>query len=85
MADETPAGPQQHIREQAWIQTKWATGNCPYCEVNNWTVGAVLQLAAKPEGADSLMYTFKVFPVACNNCGNTVFVNAQISRQGGLA
>ncbi len=62
----------------AHLQQKWAGRTCPMCLVGNWSVqDSTYQLTEFNEG--SLVIggpVIPVIPVICNNCGNTILVNA---------
>lgn len=69
----------QQLRERlwdaaiAWLEEKWGTQRqCPYCDANDWTVGTPLDdILDEGDGKVSPYFT-----VTCDNCGNTVNVNA---------
>src|SRR5687768_12022679 len=70
----------------AWIRERWHGGDpkaakiCPICGHDQWVIGDVadMQLRFEP----SAVYTF--VPVGCTNCGNTIFINANIAGFAGL-
>ncbi len=67
-----------------FLKEKWQGRPCPMCQVGNWSVqekifelrefhGGGLQLVA---GSPIL----PIIPITCDNCGNTILVNAIVSR-----
>jgi 5-methylcytosine-specific restriction endonuclease McrA len=76
----------QRERAANWIRDHWTVpAACALCGSNNWQIGDVFSLSEHwtrpPTVAESLMRaeTLPVFPVTCNVCGNTVFINALVS------
>lgn len=62
-----------------YLREKWSgTRACPMCGSTSWDVqGSVFQLIQFNEGAMVIGGpVIPVIPVTCNNCGNTVLVNA---------
>jgi hypothetical protein len=63
------------------LRTKWAGRPCPMCGVNNWSVqDSTYQLLEFNQG--TLVVggpVIPIVPVVCNNCGNTILVNAIIA------
>jgi hypothetical protein len=58
-----------------WLEKQWGPQRrCPYCESNNWSVGTPFEVSL--ESGEALS---PHFPVMCDNCGNTVFVNAIVA------
>jgi hypothetical protein len=70
----------QRERAATWLREKWQTpANCIVCGQNNWQIGEVFELRAFHGGNLVLgggNPVLPVFPVSCNVCGNTVFINA---------
>ena len=60
------------------LRTKWLGTPCPMCHVVNWTVqDSIYQLLQFNQGVLRIGGpVIPVIPVVCNNCGNTVLVNA---------
>jgi hypothetical protein len=60
------------------LKAKWAGRPCPLCLVGNWNVhDSTFQLTEFNEGSMVIGGpVIPVIPVICNNCGNTVLVNA---------
>lgn len=54
---------------------------CPLCKHNHWTVSdTVFQLMEFNEGSIVIGgQLYPVLPIACENCGNTYFVNAIVA------
>ena len=61
------------------LNAKWRSNPCPMCGVRGWAVldkvfelrefhGGALVLGSGP--------IIPIVPVTCNNCGNTIFINA---------
>jgi len=73
------------MRERAleWVKAKWTQEPhaCPICANENWTVG---DLGATPRLTEAGLLdqatVFPVIPVACDNCGYTMFFNARIAE-----
>lgn len=64
------------------LKDKWQNRTCPLCGHGNWNVSdSVYELREFNDGA--LMVggapIVPVVPVTCNNCGNTIMVNAILS------
>jgi len=56
----------------SWLGERWGPEKaCPYCGNTGWSVGTPFEVSL--EGGNSLS---PHFPVMCDNCGNTVFINA---------
>ena len=69
----------QRERAAKWASERWKRpADCIVCGSNNWTIGDVLEL--RPFRGGNFVIgrgpIFPVFPVTCNVCGNTVFINA---------
>jgi len=64
---------EQELLEEAirWVESKWGSQPCPYCQQVKWQVGTPLELSALNGEVMS-----PAFPVMCGNCGHTTFVNA---------
>jgi hypothetical protein len=65
------------------LNEKWHGQTCPMCKTGNWNVSdAIFELREFNEG--SLVIgggpLIPVVPITCNNCGNTVLVNAIVSK-----
>ena len=74
--------PEQSEKALAFIKSKWKPPiKCSCCGSNNWSVTSnVFQLisytaAGSPVGGPVV----PLFPVTCNNCGNTILINAIIA------
>jgi hypothetical protein len=65
------------------LNEKWGQKNCPMCGINNWNVSdKIFELREFNNGnlvVGKESTIFPVFPVSCNNCGNSIFVNALIA------
>jgi hypothetical protein len=63
------------------LRAKWAGRPCPMCGVNSWSVqDSTYQLLEFNQG--TLVVggpVIPIVPVVCNNCGNTILVNAIIA------
>ncbi len=62
----------------AFLREKWGGTPCPMCHASNWNVNNVTfqLLDFNPTGLVIGGPVFPVVPVVCNNCGNTIFLNA---------
>lgn len=58
-------------RAIAWLEVKWKDAHCPYCGADAFEVSAPVPLARTDGGIGP-----PLIPVMCQNCGQTVFVNA---------
>ena len=60
------------------LQEKWKGAKCPMCGEGSWGVqDSVFQLTEFSQGNVILGGpVIPVIPVSCNNCGNTILVNA---------
>jgi len=62
-----------------YIKTKWTQPvHCPICNTTEWSLGSVVDVPMRqptvfPSGSRSV---FIYMPVACDNCGYTIFFNA---------
>lgn len=64
-----------------YLQRKWGSAGCPMCGGNEWNVSEkIFELrefsAGKRMVGESNGAILPVVPVICNNCGNTMFINA---------
>lgn len=65
------------------LQEKWGSKPCPMCGHNNWSVSDNLFELREFQGGNIVLGAgpiIPVFPVTCNNCGNTVLVNGIVSH-----
>lgn len=65
------------------LQNKWGNKPCPMCAHNNWTVSDKLFELREFQAGNIVLGAvpiIPVFPVTCNNCGNTVLVNGIVSQ-----
>jgi len=66
-----------------WLQDKWGDRKCPLCGAQKWNVSdTVFELREFHQG-DIIVGgapIAPVIPVTCSNCGNTVLVNAILSK-----
>ena len=60
------------------LQEKWAGRPCPLCGVGSWNVhDSTYQLTEYNQGSMVIGGpVIPLIPVICNNCGNTVLINA---------
>ncbi len=64
------------------LKEKWGGRPCPQCGVGNWGVSdTVYELREFNQGNFVIggVPIMPVIPVTCNNCGNTILVNAMLS------
>ncbi|MGF7028451.1 hypothetical protein [Sphingobacterium sp. HSC-15S19] len=67
----------QHLNE------KWGNRPCPMCGSNSWNVSDNVYELREFHGGDLVLGNgpiLPVIPVTCNNCGNSILVNALMSR-----
>lgn len=74
---------EQNRRGEAWLQKK-ATPEfkCVVCTGREWSAAGVVELRPYEGGNLTLgggVGTFPAMQFVCNNCGNTVLINAVIS------
>jgi hypothetical protein len=65
-----------------YLQEKWAGRPCPMCGNAGWSVqDSVFELREFHGGSMVIggSALIPVVPVACNNCGNTVLINAIVA------
>ena len=65
------------------LKEKWKGRSCPLCNSGNWNISdTVYELREFQEGNLVLGAgpILPLIPVTCNNCGNTVLVNALVSK-----
>jgi len=64
------------------LKLKWQGRRCPMCTLGNWTVSDKVFELHEFHGGDFVIGgtpLIPVVPVTCDNCGNTVLVNALLS------
>jgi hypothetical protein len=64
------------------LKTKWPDGKrCPMCNSPDWRVqDSTFELRDfHPHAVLSSGQAFPVVPVVCNNCGNTILLNAFVT------
>lgn len=65
------------------LQKQWMGKTCPMCGIGPWSVSdSVFELRTYQQGnfvvgAGPIV---PVIPVTCQNCGNTIFVNALVAK-----
>jgi hypothetical protein len=66
-------------RQLDWVREKWGDDRaCPYCRNTSWSVpDEIAEIRPFGPRLDSVAYP--VFQVICQNCGNTVLINAVIA------
>ena len=64
------------------LRVKWVNRPCPMCGGGPWQVqDSIFQLLEYSDGGLTIGGpVIPVVPVACTNCGNTVLVNAIVSK-----
>lgn len=63
------------------LNEKWGKP-CPMCGSNNWNVSDKIYELREFHDGNLIIGSgpiFPVVPVSCNNCGNSIFVNALVS------
>ena len=64
------------------LKSKWQGRPCPLCGVGNWNVSDTVYEFREFRHGDFVIGgvpIVPVIPVTCNNCGNTILVNAIVS------
>ena len=64
------------------LNSKWGNRPCPMCGSNSWNVSDKVYELREFHGGNLVLGSgpiFPVIPVSCNNCGNSVMVNALMS------
>lgn len=64
------------------LNKKWGNRPCPMCGSNSWNVSDTVYEMREFHGGNLVLGTgpiYPVVPVSCNNCGNSVMVNALLS------
>jgi hypothetical protein len=66
----------------AHLKLKWHGRNCPMCQAGNWNISdRVFELREYHGGSFVVGGSpiVPVVPVTCDNCGNTILVNAIVA------
>ena len=61
------------------LKEKWKGKSCPMCEIGNWNVSDNIFELRKFHGGNLVVSNTPIVPlvpVTCDNCGNTILVNA---------
>jgi hypothetical protein len=61
------------------LNTKWGNRPCPMCSTSSWTVSDTIYELREFHGGNIVLGNgpiYPIVPVSCNNCGNTIIVNA---------
>jgi hypothetical protein len=61
------------------LSEKWKGRSCSMCDARNWNLSDKLFELREFQGGELVLGTGPIIPlvvVTCNNCGNTVLVNA---------
>lgn len=65
-----------------FLNTKRISPNCQICNSNSWGVSDTIFEMREFQGGNLILggnqNIFPVIPVSCNECGNTIFLNAII-------
>ncbi|NQT96572.1 MAG: hypothetical protein HQ562_02405 [Candidatus Marinimicrobia bacterium] len=72
--------PQQVIEH---LQSKWGESKCPLCNSGKWSVSDnIYELRQYNKGKLVIgkIPIVPVIPITCDNCGNTILVNAIIVK-----
>lgn len=72
--------PQKVIKH---LSEKWGEHPCPMCGHHNWSISDKLFELREYNDGNLVIGNGPILalsPVTCNNCGNTVFVNAIVSN-----
>lgn len=64
----------------AFLNKKWPNSACPMCHVNSWAVnGWITMLVSDKLGIVLGSPVVPIIALSCNNCGNTLMVNAIVA------
>ncbi len=61
------------------LKEKWNGRSCPMCQTGNWTISdTIFEIREFNQGSVVIGAgpLIPVIPVTCENCGNTLFINA---------
>jgi hypothetical protein len=61
------------------LNSKWGTRACPMCEENIWKVSDTVYELREFHGGIVVLGSgpiYPIVPVSCNNCGNSILINA---------
>lgn len=61
------------------LNSKWGKRPCPMCGQNSWTVSDTVYELREFHGGNLVLGSgpiYPIIPVSCNNCGNSVMINA---------
>jgi hypothetical protein len=64
------------------LNSKWQNTPCPMCKDSNWTVSDKVFEMREFHGVNMFLGSGSiqpVIPVTCNNCGNSIMVNALVT------
>lgn len=64
------------------LTEKWKDNPCPMCKSQSWTVSDKIFEMREFNGGNLVIGSgsiYPVIPVTCNNCGNSIMVNAVTS------
>lgn len=64
------------------LNSKWGNRPCSMCGSNSWNVSDKIYELREFHGGNLVLGSepiFPVIPVSCNNCGNSVMVNALLA------
>jgi len=67
------------------LNEKWGVRHCPMCGENSWTVSDTIYELREFQGGNVVIGggpIYPIIPVSCNNCGNSIMVNA--IQSGGI-
>lgn len=74
---------EQMAKIDEWLTSKWGEKKlCTQCEVSAWGVGAAPASVPLSSNDARIIYAGGHYPcivVTCNNCGNTILVNALVA------
>ena len=64
------------------LNDKWGNTPCPMCKANSWTINDTIYELREFHGGNVVLGSgpiYPVIPINCNNCGNSIFINALVS------
>lgn len=75
---------QKQAKALQWLDEKWLKDNrkCEICDNENWSLAdeLITQFSFSPSQIQIGGKSFPLIILTCDNCGNTKFINAIVSK-----